>query len=95
MPKVLWLMKHVCLRVDPLKDAAGSPFGKADRLYLYLLVQKLCVEWVCTNTGNICGVSLANVRSVCLWAFRERPLSDGANWRYQASGKKVVRLKPD
>ena len=26
----------------PLKDAAGSPFGKADRGYLYLHVQKLC-----------------------------------------------------
>ena len=33
------------LRVDPLKDAAGSPFGKADRLYLYLHDQKLYVEW--------------------------------------------------
>ena len=31
----------MCLRVDPLKDAAGSPFGKADRLYLYLHFQKL------------------------------------------------------
>ena len=34
MPKVLWLLEHVCLRVDPLKDAAGFPFSKADRLYL-------------------------------------------------------------
>ena len=41
MVKVLW---HVCLQVDLLKDAAGSPVGKADRLYLYLHVQKLCVE---------------------------------------------------
>ena len=40
MPEVLWLLEHVRLRVDPLKDAAGSPFGKADRLYLYLHVQK-------------------------------------------------------
>ena len=40
--RVLWLLEHVCLRVDPLKDAAGSPFSKADRLYLYLHVQKLC-----------------------------------------------------
>ena len=31
MPKVLWLLEHVHLWVDPLKDAAGSPFGKADR----------------------------------------------------------------
>ena len=31
MPEVLWLLEHVRLRVDPLKDAAGSPFGKADR----------------------------------------------------------------
>ena len=38
--------------VDPLKDAAGSPFGKADRLYLYLHVQKLCVEWGSTNTAG-------------------------------------------
>ena len=42
---MLRLLEHVCLWVDPLKDAAGSPFGKADRLYLYLHVQKLCVEW--------------------------------------------------
>ena len=51
MPKVLWLLEHVFLRVDPLKDAVGSPFGKADRLYLYLHVQKLCVKWGSTNTG--------------------------------------------
>ena len=44
------LLEHVRLRVDPLKDAAGSPFGKADRGYLYLHVQKLCVEWGSTNT---------------------------------------------
>ena len=31
----------MCLRVDPLKDAAGSSFGKADRLCLYLHDQKL------------------------------------------------------
>ena len=35
------LLEHVRLPVDPLKDAAGSPFGKADRGYLYLHVQKL------------------------------------------------------
>ena len=34
MPKVLWLLEHVCLWVDPLKVAMGSPFGKANRLYL-------------------------------------------------------------
>ena len=44
------LLEHVRLWVDPLKDAAGSPFGKADRSYLYLHVQKLCVEWGSTNT---------------------------------------------
>ena len=33
MVKVLWLLEHVCLQVDPLKDAAGSPVCKADRLY--------------------------------------------------------------
>ena len=49
MPEVLWLLEHVRLPVDPLKDAAGSPFGKADRLYLYLHVQKY-VEWGSTNT---------------------------------------------
>ena len=61
MPKVLWLLEHVCLRVDPLKDAAGSPFGKADRLYLYLLVQKLCVEWGRTNTSWHIGVHHVNI----------------------------------
>ena len=50
MPEVLWLLEHVRLPVDPLKDAVCSPFGKADRLYLYLHVQKLCVEWGSTNT---------------------------------------------
>ena len=47
---MLWLLEHVRLQVDPLKDAAGSPFGKAERLYLYLCVQKLCVEGGSTNT---------------------------------------------
>ena len=28
------LLEHVRLRVDPLKDAAGSLFGKADRVHL-------------------------------------------------------------
>ena len=37
------LIEHMRLRVDPLKDAVGSPFGKADRLYLYLHVQKLSI----------------------------------------------------
>ena len=32
----------VSLWVDPLKGAAGSPFGKANSLDLYLHVQKLC-----------------------------------------------------
>ena len=32
----------MCLWVDPLKDAVGSSFGKADRLCLYLHDQKLC-----------------------------------------------------
>ena len=53
MPKVLRLLEHVCFWVDPLKDAVGSPFGKANRLYLYLHVQKLCVEWGSTNTTGI------------------------------------------
>ena len=43
--------KHVYLRVDPMKDAADSPLGKADRLYLYLHVQKLYVERGSTNTN--------------------------------------------
>ena len=61
MPKVLWLFKHVGLRVDPLKDAAGSPFGKANRPYLYLLVQKLCVEWRSTNTSWHIDVHYVNI----------------------------------
>ena len=35
------MLEHMRLQNDPLKDAAGSLFGKADRLYLYLHVQ-LC-----------------------------------------------------
>ena len=61
MPKVLWLLEHVCLRVDPLKDAAGSPFGKANRLYLYLHVQRLCVEWGSTNTNWHIGVHYVRI----------------------------------
>ena len=60
MPKVLWFFKHVCLQVDPLKDAAGYPFGKANKLYLYLLVQKLCVKWGSTNTGQHIDVHYVN-----------------------------------
>ena len=37
------LLEHVRPRVDPLKDAAGSPFGKADRLHLYLHVENLSI----------------------------------------------------
>ena len=61
MPEVLWLLEHVCLRVDPLKDAAGSPFGKADRLYLYLHVQKLCVEWGSTNTAGTSMFKISHI----------------------------------
>ena len=53
MPEVLRLLEHVRLRVDPLKDAAGSPFGKADRLYLYLHVQKLCRVGEHQHRGHI------------------------------------------
>ena len=35
-----------------MKDAVGSPFGKAGRLYLYLHDQKLYVEWGSTNTTD-------------------------------------------
>ena len=40
MPKVLWLLEHVCFRVDPLKDAVGSPFVKVDRQTLDSFVEK-------------------------------------------------------
>ena len=73
MPK---LLEQVCLRVDSSKDAAGSPFDKADRLYLYLHVQKLSVEWgtLATVTSYyIITCSLANLPasgwpgSISLW----------------------------
>ena len=64
MPEVLWLLEHVGLRVDPLKDAAGSPFGKADRLYLYLHVQKLCVEWGSTNTAGTFMFKISHIHKV-------------------------------
>ena len=64
MPEVLWLLQHVHLRVDPLKDAAGSPFGKADRLYLYLHVQKLCVEWGSTNTAGTSTFKISHIHKV-------------------------------
>ena len=51
MPKVLWLLEHVCLWVDPLKGVVASPFGEADILYLYLHVQKLCVKYFFSNIG--------------------------------------------
>ena len=64
MPEVLWLLEHVRLQVDPLKDAAGSPFGKADRLYLYLHVQKLCVEWGSTNTAGTSMFKISHIHKV-------------------------------
>ena len=57
MPEVLWLLEHVCLRVDPLKDAAGSPFGEADRL-------KLCVEWRSTNTAGTSMFKISHIHKV-------------------------------
>ena len=33
--KVLQLLEHVCLRMDPLKDAVGSSFGKADNPFIH------------------------------------------------------------
>ena len=47
----------MCLRVDPLKDAAGSPFCKADRLYQYLHVRKLYVE-CCRSTNTSWHISV-------------------------------------
>ena len=41
MPKVLWLLEHVRLRVDPLKDAAGSPFGKPLEITFAPLIDEL------------------------------------------------------
>ena len=64
MPEVLWWLERVGLRVDPLKDAAGSPFGKADRLYLYLHVQKLCVEWGSTNTAGTSMFKISHIHKV-------------------------------
>ena len=64
MPEVLWLLQHMHLRVDPLKDAAGSPFGKADRLYLYLHVQKLCLEWGSTNTAGTSMFKISHIYKV-------------------------------
>ena len=61
---MLWLLEHVRLWVDPLKDAAGSPFGKADRLYLYLHVQKLCVEWGSTNTAGTSMFIMSHIHKV-------------------------------
>ena len=57
-------LEQVRLRVDPLKDAAGSPFGKADRLYLYLHVQKLCVEWGSTNTAGTSMFKISHIHKV-------------------------------
>ena len=34
----------MCLRVDPLKDAAGSSFGKADRLCCTCMIRSCRVE---------------------------------------------------
>ena len=55
----------------PLKDAGGLPFGKADGLYLYLHVQKLCAEWESTNTsvsfgGSVEGCCRFSIWRVCL-----------------------------
>ena len=60
----------MCLWVGPLKDAVGSPFGKADRLYLYLHVQKLCrvgehQHWLaqqCSPYEKICAHTKCDVK---------------------------------
>ena len=58
----LWLLEHVCLRVDLLKDAAGSSFGKADRLCLYLHDQKLCrVEELQHQLAHQCSPNIIGI----------------------------------
>ena len=38
-------------QVDPLKDAAGSPFSKTDKLHLHRMFRScMCVKWGSTNT---------------------------------------------
>ena len=54
----------MCLRVDPLKDAAGSSFGKADRLCLYLHDQKLCrVEEHQHQLAHQCSPNIIGISS--------------------------------
>ena len=52
MPKRL--LEQVCLRVDQLKDAAGSPFGKTDRhcLYLHVHVEVVSSGGAPTSAGT-------------------------------------------
>ena len=57
----------MCLRVDPLKDAAGSSFGKADRFCLYLHDQKLCrVEELQHQLAHQCS---ANIIGIWEWGI--------------------------
>ena len=49
-----------------------SPFGKADRLYLYLHVQKLCVEKELESSFHHCGIPVRLVQAcLCMGKTRE------------------------
>ena len=81
-----------------VNHTAGTTFGKTATYSCdtgYSLVGDS--TRTCQATGNwsgsapTCqGMLLYSIIlcSVCLWSFREHPLSDGANWRRQASKKK-------
>ena len=62
MPKVLWLLEHVRLWVDPLKDAPSSPFGKAERLHLSLSVSQ-----------GVLGTVSNMLVSAMIWYFKMTP----------------------
>ena len=51
--------------VSSLKDAAGSSFGKADRLHLYLHVQKLC--WVGEHQHQLAHQCSPNIIGIYGW----------------------------
>ena len=61
------------LRVDPLKDAAGSSFGKADRLCLYLHDQKLSSGGAPTPAGtSVFRISCSSFKEVSVAVSQRR-----------------------
>ena len=90
----LLCMNEYCCPMPLHSTVFGSP----------IIHEKLLGRWAhhedLENTQLVhivCSLSPVHTHAVCMWALRGLLLSNGTNWRYQASQqcRKVVQLKPD